>query len=77
MYNYENLSNEVIMQTMKDNRRNMKKLKTNPNVEKAQQMVKECREFLLSDRVSFFTSVNCVILLQRIDAEFNLQISRT
>lgn len=72
MYNCEELKNAVVIQTVKDYRKNMEKLQKNPTDEEAQQMVKECREFLLSDRVNFFTKVNCVILLQRIDAEFNI-----
>ena len=72
MYNCEELKNAVVIQTVKDYRKNMKKLQKNPTDEETQQLVKECREFLLSDRVNFFTKVNCVILLQRIDAEFNI-----
>ena len=70
--NYEDLKNDVVIQTVKDYRKNMKKLQKNPTDEEAKHLVKECREFLLSDRVIFFTKVDCVILLQRIDAEFNI-----
>lgn len=72
MRNCEDLKNAVVIQTVKDYRKNMKKLQKNPTDEEAQQLVKECREFLLSDRVNFFTKVDYVILLQRIDAEFNI-----
>lgn len=50
MYNCEVLKNAVVIQTVKDYRKNMKKLQKNPTDEEAQQLVKECREFLLSDR---------------------------
>lgn len=73
MCNCEELKNAVVIQTVKDYRKNIQKLQTNPTDKEAQQMVKECREFLLSDRVNFFTKVNCVILLQKIDSEFNIE----
>ncbi len=61
------------MQTVNDYRKNMMKLQSNPTDKETQQMVNECREFLLSDRVNFFTKVNCVILLQKIDSEFDIE----
>lgn len=73
MYNCGELKNAIIMQTVNDYRKNMMKLQSNPTDKEAQQMVNECREFLLSDRVNFFTKVNCVILLQKIDSEFDIE----
>lgn len=46
MYNCEELKNAVVIQTVKDYRKNMKKLQKNPTDEEAQQMVKECRKNL-------------------------------
>ncbi len=73
MYNCGELKNAIIMQTVNDYRKNMMKLQSNPTDKETQQMVNECREFLLSDRVNFFTKVNCVILLQKIDSEFDIE----
>lgn len=53
MYNCGELKNAIIMQTVNDYRKNMMKLQSNPTDKETQQMVNECREFLLSDRVNF------------------------
>lgn len=73
MYNCGELKNAIIMQTVNDYRKNMMKLQSNPTDKELSKMVNECREFLLSDRVNFFTKVNCVILLQKIDSEFDIE----
>ena len=69
--NYEDLGNAVVLQAVKDYRKAKKKLRKYPNNDDAISVIDQVTRFLLSDRLSMFTSVDGTAILKILNKEDN------
>lgn len=68
---YENLSNTIILQAVKDYCAVGKKLIRNPKNKDAKLMIEDCERFFCSDWFSALTSVDGRRLLQKLQEELS------
>ena len=66
---YEALASAVVMQTVRDYRAAVKKLKRNRRNADARQMKEECERFFLSEHFNTFTEIDGRMLLSRLRRE--------
>ena len=69
---YQNLSNAIVLQAVKDWRDSVKKLRKRPRYEPALQMKKECEDFFRSAWFETLTSVDGEVILKKLKQEENV-----
>lgn len=67
--NYQNLGNAVILQSVKDWRDAVRRLKRKPNNKQALEEKESCEDFFLSDWFDILTSVRGEDLLRKLKEE--------
>jgi len=69
---YENLTNAIVLQAVKDWRSAVRKLKKRPRYDPAKQMKDECERFFLSGWFEELTSVDGSVILRKLKQEENI-----